>query len=114
MSEMQEQMLSNETNEAMNTLRKAMNDLLEISQREEDLKNQSRTLAPNSEQFRENAEKQLGLQNDLANVTNNLVGLSQKSFAVTSEMGKTVGKAIGSHVAGHDRSRAAKRPVFKR
>ena len=95
-SEMQEQMLSNETNEAMNTLRKAMEDLLEISQREEDLKNQSRSLSPNSEQFRENAEKQLGLQNDLANVTNNLVGLSQKSFAVTSEMGRSVGKAMGS------------------
>ncbi len=96
MSEMQEQMLSNETNEAMNTLRKAMKDLLEISQRQEELKNQSRQLAPNSEQFRENAEQQLGLQNDLANVTNNLVGLSQKSFAVTSEMGRAVGTAMGS------------------
>ena len=95
-SEMQEQMLSNETNEAMNTLRKAMEDLLEISQRQEDLKNQSRSLSPNSEQFRENAEQQLGLQNDLANVTNNLVGLSQKSFAVTSDMGRAVGKAMGS------------------
>ncbi len=95
-SEMQEQMLSNETNEAMNTLRKAMEDLLEISQSQEDLKNQSRSFSPNSEQFRENAEKQLGLQNDLANVTNNLVGLSQKSFAVTSEMGKAVGKVMGS------------------
>jgi len=96
MSEMQEQMLSNEMNETMNTLRKAMEDMLDISQREEDLKNQSRTLPPNSEQFRENAEKQLGLQSDLANVTNNLVGLSQKSFAVSSEMGRTVGKAMGS------------------
>jgi len=95
-SEMQEQMLSNETNEAMNTLRKAMKDFLEISQQQEDLKNQSRSFTPNSEQFRENAEKQLGLQNDLANVTNNLVALSQKSFAVTSEMGKAVGKATAS------------------
>ncbi len=95
-SEMQEQMLSNETNEAMNTMRKAMVDLLEISQRQEDLKNQSRSFSPNSEQFRENAEKQLGLQNDLANVTNNLVSLSQKSFAVPSDMGRAVGKAMGS------------------
>ena len=96
MSEMQEQMLSNEMNEAMNALHKAMQDLLEISQRQEDLKNQSRSFPPNSEQFRENAEKQLGLQNDLTNVTNNLMGLSQKSFAVTPEMGKAVGKAMGS------------------
>ncbi|MGA7159823.1 MAG: DUF4175 family protein [Bacteroidota bacterium] len=96
LSEMQEQMLSNETNEAMNTLRKAMQDFLDISQQQEDLKNESRSLSPNSEQFRENAEKQLGLQNDLSNVTNNLVALSQKSFAVTSEMGKAVGKAISN------------------
>ena len=96
LSEMQEQMLSNETNEAMNALRKAMQDFLDISQQQKDLKNQSRSLAPNSEQFRENAEKQMSLQGDLANVTNNLVTLSQKSFAVTSEMGKAVGKAMGS------------------
>ncbi len=95
LSEMQEEMLSNETNEAMNTLRKAMQDFLDISQEQEDLKNQSRSLAPNSEQFRENAEKQLNLQSDLANVANNLVALSQKSFVVTSDMGMTVGKAMG-------------------
>jgi len=95
MSEMQEQMLSNETNEAVNTLRKAMQDMLDISQRQEDLKNQTKGFSPNSEQFRENAEKQLGLQSDLANIANNLVGLSQKSFAVTPEMGKAVGQAMG-------------------
>jgi len=95
MSEMQEQMLSNETNEAMNTLRKAMQDMLDISQRQEDLKNQTKGYSPNSEQFRENAEKQFGLQSDLANVANNLVGLSQKSFAVTPDMGKAVGQAMG-------------------
>lgn len=94
-SEMQEQMLSNAMNEAMTAMRKAMRDLLEISQQEEDLKNQSQTLNPNSQQFRENAEKQLNLQSDLSNVTNNLVELSQKSFVVTPEMGRAIGKAMG-------------------
>lgn len=95
-SEMQEQMLSNQMTETMNALRKAMKDLLEISQREEELKNRSQSFEPNSPQFRENAQQQLNLQGDLANVTNDLVELSQKSFAVTPEMGRAIGKAMGS------------------
>ena len=95
-SEMQEQLLSNQMNEAMNTMRKAMTDLLEISQQEEDLKNQSQSLDPNSQQFRDNAEKQLNLQSDLSSVTNSLVDLSQKSFMVTPEMGRAIGKAMGN------------------
>lgn len=96
LSEMEQQLLNNEMAETMNALRKAMKDLLEISQHEEDLKNQSQSLDPNSQQFRENAQQQLNLQSELANVTNNLVELSQKSFAVTPEMGKAVGKAMGN------------------
>jgi hypothetical protein len=96
LSEMEQQLLNSEMAETMNTLRKAMKDLLEISQREEDLKNQSQSLDPNSQQFRENAQQQLNLQSDLANVTNNLVELSQKSFAVTPEMGRAIGKAMGN------------------
>src|SRR5450759_2242847 len=93
---MEQQLLSNEMAETMNTLRKAMKDLLEISQREEDLKNQSQSLDPNSQQFRENAQQQLNLQSELTNVPNNIVELSQKSFAVTPEMGKAIGKAMGN------------------
>jgi hypothetical protein len=95
-SEMQEQLLSNQLNEAMNGMKKAMTDLLELSQREEDLKNQSQSINPNSPQFRDDAEKQLGLQGDLANITNNLMELGQKSFMVTPEMGRAVGKATAS------------------
>jgi len=96
LSEMEQQLLNNEMKETMNALRKSMKDLLEISQREEDLKNQSQSLDPNSQQFRENAQQQLNLQSDLSNVTNNLAELSQKSFAVTPEMGKAIGKAMAN------------------
>ncbi len=96
MSEMQEQMLSSQMAETMNALKKAMKDLLEISQEEEALKNESQSLDPNSQQFRENAQRQLGLQSDLSHVTENLVELSQKSFAVTPEMGRSIGKAMGN------------------
>ena len=95
-SEMQEQLLSNQMNEAMNGMKKAMTDLLELSQQEEELKNQSQLINPNSQQFRDIAEKQLGLQGDLAHLTNNLMELSDKSFVVTPELGHAIGKATAN------------------
>ena len=95
-SEMQEQLLSNQANDAMNGMRKATTDLLELSQREEELKDLSGSIDPNSLQFREDAEKQLTLRADLSNITSNLIDLGQKSFMVTPELGKAIGKAASS------------------
>ncbi len=95
MSEMQEQLLNNQMQQTMNALRKTMQDLLQLSQRQEQLKNQSRSLDPNSQQFREIAQQQQNLQGDLNNIANALAELSQQSFAVTPEMGKQIGRAMG-------------------
>ncbi|MDD8017720.1 MAG: hypothetical protein PHP42_05050 [Bacteroidota bacterium] len=94
-SEMQEQMLNNQMQQTMNTLRKSMQDMLQLSQKQEQLKNQSRNLDPNSQQFRDAAEQQQNVQSDLQTVANGLGELSQKSFVVTPEMGKQIGKAMG-------------------
>lgn len=94
-SELQEQLLNNQMRETMDRLRKSMQDLLNISQQQEQLKNQSRNLDPNSQQFRDVAQKQQSLQGDLSNVANALAELAQKSFVVTPEMGKQIGKAMG-------------------
>jgi hypothetical protein len=94
-AEMQEQMLNSQMQQTMNSLRKSMQDLLQISQRQEQLKNQSRSLDPNSQQFRDMAQQQLGLQSDLNNVANGLADLAQRSFVVTPEMGKQIGRAMG-------------------
>ncbi len=94
-SELQEQLLNNQMRETMDNLRKSMQDLLNISQQQEQLKNQSRNLDPNSQQFRDVAQKQQSLQGDLSNVANALAELAQKSFVVTPEMGKQIGKAMG-------------------
>ncbi|MEW5799685.1 MAG: DUF4175 family protein [Bacteroidota bacterium] len=94
-SELQEQLLNNQMRETMENLRKSMQDLLNISQQQEQLKNQSRNLDPNSQQFRDIAQKQQSLQGDLSNVANALAELAQKSFVVTPEMGKQIGKAMG-------------------
>ncbi len=95
LSEMQEQLLNNQMNQTMGALRKAMQDLLQLSQQQEQLKNNSRTMDPNSPQFREMAQRQQNLQGDLSNVANALSELSQQSFAVTPEMGKEIGRAMG-------------------
>lgn len=95
LGEMQEQMLNDQMQQTMNALRKAMQDLLQISQKQEQLKNRSRSLDPNSQQFRDVAQQQQALQGDLNTVAEGLAELSQKSFAVTPEMGKQIGRAMG-------------------
>jgi Domain of unknown function (DUF4175) len=97
LSETQEQLLTNEAQETMNALRKTTDDLLDLSQREEKLKDESKNdVNPNSPQFRQNAEEQADIQTDLSNVANNLMDLSQKSFVVTPDMGKAIGQAMNS------------------
>lgn len=91
---LQNQMLQQQAQYIMNELRRAINNLLELSKREEALKQQSQTAPPNSPQLRENAEKQMGVMLDLGNVIKGLSELSQRSFAVTPEMGKAIGEAL--------------------
>ncbi|MCX6138095.1 MAG: hypothetical protein NTV54_11435 [Ignavibacteriales bacterium] len=94
MSRMQQQLLAKQIQETMAALRRAMKDLLQISQKEEALKNETQRSDPNSPRLREKAETQQDVQNDLRNVTNGLAELSQKSFIVTPEMGKSIGDAL--------------------
>jgi hypothetical protein len=94
LTEMQEQLLANQMAEAMNGLRKAMDDMLTVSQKQEQLKNQSQKLDPNSPQFRDNADRQMNLESDLSTISNGLADLSQQSFVVSPEMGKSLGKAM--------------------
>ncbi len=94
MDALQQRMLQQQSQYVMNEMRKATNDLLALSKREEALKQQSKNSAPNSTQLRENAEDQLQLMQDLNHVTNGLQELSKRSFAVTPEMAKAIGDAL--------------------
>lgn len=91
---LQNEMMQRQAQHIMNELRRAINNLLELSKREEALKQQSQTAPPNSPQLRENAERQMGLMQDLNNVIKGLSELSQRSFVVTPEMGKSIGEAL--------------------
>lgn len=92
--DLQNQMLQQQAQYIMNELRRAINNLLELSKREEALKQESQNAPPNSSQLRENAENQMGVMQDLGNVIKGLSELSQRSFVVTPEMGKSIGEAL--------------------
>ncbi|HTY37360.1 MAG TPA: DUF4175 family protein, partial [Bacteroidota bacterium] len=95
----QQEMIQKQTQATLNALRRASNDMLELSKREESLKQGSAGAPMNSPQLRDNAEDQMGVMQDMGNVVRGLSELSKKSFAVTPEMGKSIGEAIG-HMQG--------------
>ena len=93
---MQQTMQQNQQRQIVNEMRKAMQDLLELSVREEQLKNETQGLEPNSQRFRENAQEQMEVMRDLGAVTERLSNLSQKTFGITPELGKSIGNSLRS------------------
>ena len=94
LKQMKQSMQQNQQRQIVNEMRRALQDLLELSKRQEALKNESHTLDPNSQRFRENAQQQMDILRDLGAVTSRLSQLSQKTFGVTPEMGKSIGDAM--------------------
>lgn len=77
--------------EAFNNMMKMMDNLITLSKQQEDLRNETKQ-NPNSS-FGNEGNKQSGLENNLDKITKQLGDLSQKSFAVSPEMGKALGDA---------------------
>lgn len=94
MQQMQQAMRQNQQRQIVNEMRRALQDLLNLSKRQEQLKNQSQRMEPNSQQYRDNAQQQMDVLRDLANVTQGLSRLSQKTFAISPELGKSIGDAM--------------------
>jgi len=94
LDEMQQQMLQKQAQYIINELRRVTSNLLELSKEEEVLKAQSQNAPQNSPQLRQNAQDQLSAVQNLQNVIKSLEELSNKSFAVTPEMGKAIGEAL--------------------
>ena len=94
LQKMQQEMRQNQQRQILNAMRRSMRDLLDLSRREEALKNESESLAPNSRRFRDNEEGQMDVMRDLGMVADQLAALSEKTFGVTPEMGKSIGDAL--------------------
>lgn len=93
LTQLQQQMLQQQQQYIINAMRRATNDLLELSKKEESLKDESKTAPPGSSQLRENAQQQLNVLNGLGNVVDGLSELAKRSFVTTPEMGKAIGEA---------------------
>jgi len=80
----------------VNEMRRALQDLVALSKKQEEMKNRSGGLEPNSQQFRQGAQNQMEALRDLGNVAERLSRVGQKSFVVSPEMGKSIGDAMRS------------------
>lgn len=72
---------------------KALDNLINLSKRQEELKKETQQFEPGSSAFNDNAQEQSKLQKNLQSTIQQLGDLSQKTFAVTPEMGRSLGNA---------------------
>ena len=95
MQKMKEKMNNSAEQEAMRQMQKSISDMLELSQGQEDLMKKTKSTEYNSTQYPELSKKQAQLQEALSNTANSMMDLAEKSFAVTPQMGKEIGQAMG-------------------
>ena len=73
---------------------KALKEVLELSKRQEELKNSVQQLPQNSPQYREAMREQQQLMEQLDQTGNEMMELAKKTFAVDQEMAKHLGKSM--------------------
>ncbi|MBU1680718.1 MAG: hypothetical protein KKD86_17990 [Bacteroidetes bacterium] len=93
MENMQSAMQQQSQMEVYFEMMKAVNNLLTLSKEQEKLKEQTKSMSPTSRQFSENTKSQNEILSGLDKITQQMIDLSQKTFAVTPEMGKAIGTA---------------------
>lgn len=84
----------NQQRQVLNAMRKAIQNILELSERQEKLKEETRELDVHSQRFRESAQRQMEIVDDLIGVVNSLTTLSRKTFAISPALGREIGKAL--------------------
>ncbi len=97
MSGQMQQMKSNlQRKSQMQTLAEMMkitNNLISLSKEEEKLKNETSRMQTSSPGLDKKAERQFELQNDVNKLLKQMSSLSEKTFAITPEMGRALGTA---------------------
>ena len=96
LNQMKKNLVNKQKNEIMQQLARTSSEMLRLSKEQEALQKQTGQLSPMSRKFNQIAEQQLSLLNNLNLLTKGLYQLSQKTFFVTPEIGKAVGKALGN------------------
>ena len=96
LGKMKQGIVNKQKKEVMKQMARSSSELLRLSEEQEALQRRTRKLSSMSPKFNQMAEKQLSLLNRLNQITKELYRLSQKTFFVTPEIGKAVGKGMGN------------------
>jgi len=79
--------------QAFKDMMKITDNLITLSKQQESLKNQTQQMDPGSSQFDKDAQQQNEISSNLNKIMQQMSQLSQKTFAITPEMGKALGDA---------------------
>ncbi|UCH66557.1 MAG: hypothetical protein JSW63_05375 [Ignavibacterium sp.] len=93
LQDLKDQMMMQNQMQTFTDMMKILDNMLELSKRQEDLKDETKKSEPNSSSFNEKAEVQENLKRNLSNLMSQMSELSQKTFAITPEMGRALGEA---------------------
>jgi uncharacterized protein DUF4175 len=94
MSQVKKKMNEDQKRMVQNALKKALENLIALSKKQERLKNETSKLPPNSQQFRNKMGEQMQVMEQLNKTANQLMELSKKSFNVSPEMVRHMGEAM--------------------
>jgi hypothetical protein len=93
MQQMKDSMQQQNQMQTFTDMMKTLDNILSLSKQQEDLKRQAENLDPNSSKLDELAKEENNLSSNLNNIMQQMSELSQKTFAITPEMGKSLGDA---------------------
>ncbi len=94
LSAMKSQMQMQNQMQTMTEMMKIISQIIDLSKEEELLKKDNKNISPTSTQADNNARKQEEIKNNLGKLLRQMSALSQKTFAISPEMGKALGKAL--------------------
>ncbi len=86
MQDLKKEMQNKNSKEVIRKLQKAIDNMVDISNRQEEVKNKTKQAAYNSTKIPDYAREQAKLFDDLYNVAKELSEIANKSFAITQEM----------------------------
>lgn len=93
MQQMQNMMKQENQMQTFTDMMRVLDNILSLSKQQEDLKNKLQDFDPNSSKFEENIQKQSEIKKNLNRLMDQMSELSQKTFAISPEMGKALGNA---------------------
>lgn len=96
MQKAQQAFQQQQNRQVMEAMQKIVIDMLEVSKEQERIMDDSRALTFASPRYRFVAQQQADVLSNMGRVTENLIELSNKTFFVTTELGKIVGRSLNA------------------